>query len=203
MSYFDELSSDVTINSRKMTSRTYIVDVETGDIVSKSVGSFDKTVQAGTRTTQGTPTLCSLCERFVVENKKLFDKRAMVSLVHLGLARASSNAYGIDSSLLAVPRVGRRFRLVKSNSANPPVEIFLKTITLAALQEACVESLKVKSEDVDVLSCADPEKYVQVEILTDDQVSMLAADSTIALHMVETPEEIAARLQVEAEDRDR
>lgn len=184
--------SKVSICASKRISRSYIVDIDTGDIVSETVGASDS------RTAFGVPGLSLLCERFVVDNKALFDKKELISLIRLGLA-TSSSALGIDSSLLSIPRLGRRFRLSKANNKAASIDIFLTTLTFEALTAACLGAFKLNREQLDFLSSPDAKSRRPVEILTDDQVSMLVADSTILLSTVETPEETAARVSAEAE----
>lgn len=182
-----------------MTTRSFIIDIATGDIVSESMGSFDNSAKAGTRTTSEVPTLSTFCERFVVDNKDSFDKKVLINLIRLGVAQSASSDLGIDKSLLAVPRLGRRFRVSNASGNAPPVDIFLKTITYDALKAACIAALEIKEEDFDWISAVDVKGNRWVEILTNDHVEVLVADSEVMLYPKETAEETAARLKEEAE----
>jgi hypothetical protein len=186
----------MSVSYNKMSTRNFIFDVATGDLVSEATGSFDSSAKTGTRSGTDVPTLTSFCEQYVMNNKADFDKKDIINLIRLGVPKVAPSELGIDQSLLSMPRNGRRFRVLKYTSNDAQKDIFLKSLTFEALKTACLLALEVAEADFDYISAADEQGRL-VEVYKNEHVEYLPADTTFYFSTKETEEEKAERLERE------
>eukprot|EP01122_Echinamoeba_exundans_P000158 TRINITY_DN10137_c0_g1_i1.p1 TRINITY_DN10137_c0_g1~~TRINITY_DN10137_c0_g1_i1.p1 ORF type:complete len:376 (+),score=105.02 TRINITY_DN10137_c0_g1_i1:65-1192(+) len=193
----DRFTANLTVSYNKMSTRSFIFDIVTGDLVSEATGSFDTSAKTGTRTGTDVPSLTSMCEQYCINNKADFDKKDLINLIRLGVPKVAPSELGVDQSLLSMPRNGRRFRVIKANSADASKDVFLKTLTFEALKTACLHALEVAEADFEYISAGDDQGRL-IEIYKNEHVEYLAADTTVYFFTKETEEEKAERLERES-----
>jgi len=184
----NRLTENTSVDFTSFKLRMCEIDLITGDICSESSGFWDDVAKEGVRDgVQSVPQLKATLRTYICENAELFQPKELAALHRADLITAEE--LGISPNFGIVPPKGRRFvvsRLATSGGndslARRFQEIFVKTITIAALSTTIAEKLKLPLGKVGLIYYVDAkERLIQLE--SDEQFADLPEDASLIVEI--------------------
>jgi len=182
----DRLTENASFDFSSFKVRICEIDLVTGDIDKESSGFWDNVAREGVHDgIQSVPQLKATLRAYICQNSELFPQKELVALHRANLIPAEE--LGISPMTGVVPPKGRRFVVSRSDTnkeARRFQEIFVKTITIAALSNVIAEKVKVPHQRVSKIFYVDQRDRL-IELESDEQFADLAEDVSLIVDLKE------------------
>jgi len=183
----DRLTENTTVDFSSFKLRMCEINLITGDIQNESSGFWDNVAKEGVRDgVQNVPQLKTTLRQYICDNSELFHPKELIALHRADLI--SAEELGISPMAGVIPPKGRRYVVCKFSNNEADLrrfqEIFVKTITLTALNATIAEKLKVEQSHVGHIYFVDSKQRL-IQLESDEQFNDLPDDSSLIVEIKE------------------
>jgi len=181
------LTENTTVDFSSFKLRMCEINLITGDIQNESSGFWDNVAKEGVRDgVQNVPQLKTTLRQYICDNSELFHPKELIALHRADLI--SAEELGISPMAGVIPPKGRRYVVCKFSNNEADLrrfqEIFVKTITLTALNATIAEKLKVEQSHVGHIYFVDSKQRL-IQLESDEQFNDLPDDSSLIVEIKE------------------